>query len=145
MEELGIPASLLHPTYTATQVQAYYDRINLPPKHRHEPGSASKEAAQSATEGLPFLTALMQHHLCAIPWDNLDMHYSCDHNIHLEPEGLFQKMVVRHRGGYCMENNILFGTILRTLGFTFYSTGARVNTQFTPKEGEPPRTSYRGW
>lgn len=32
------------------------------------------------------------------------------------------------RGGYCMENNCFFGTILRSIGFDVYSVGARVKS-----------------
>jgi len=39
------------------------------------------------------------------------------------------------RGGYCMENNRFFATILHSLGFDVYSVGARVHTP----------NGYNGW
>jgi arylamine N-acetyltransferase len=46
----------------------------------------------------------------------------------VHPEELFKKIIGDNngRGGYCMENNCLFGTLLYTLGFHIYSGGARV-------------------
>lgn len=46
--------------------------------------------------------------------------------ISLDKEDLFEKIVTLERGGYCMENNLLFSTVLRTLGFEVVATGARV-------------------
>lgn len=51
--------------------------------------------------------------------------------IDIEPEVLFEKIVggaggKGRRGGYCMENNTFFGTVLRSLGFDVYAVGARV-------------------
>lgn len=39
------------------------------------------------------------------------------------------------RGGYCMENNCFFGTVLRSIGFDVYSAGARVKSP----------SGYGGW
>ncbi|KAK9371572.1 arylamine N-acetyltransferase 1 [Lipomyces chichibuensis] len=105
--------------YSVAQLNQYYERISLPSSHRN------------ATErgGLPFLMVLTKYQMAAIPFENLELHYSPHHNISLDPQHLFHKMVGRgtNRGGYCMENNCLFGTVLRSLGFNVYSVGARVN------------------
>jgi hypothetical protein len=44
-----------------------------------------------------------------------------------------------------MENNMLFLTVLRTLGYNVYPTGARVNTavQFNADSGEGRK--FMGW
>jgi len=76
---------------------------------------------------LKFLTQLQQHQLCTVPFENLSLHYSSHHTISIDAEYLYSKIVGNGRGGYCMENNCFFGTVLRTLGFTVYSAGARVN------------------
>lgn len=47
--------------------------------------------------------------------------------ISLEPDDLYEKIVVKKRGGYCMEVNCFFGIVLRSLGFEVYSSGGRVS------------------
>ena len=71
----------------------------------------------------------MKYHLAAIPFENLELHYFPTKTLSLEPQHLFQKIVLRGdgRGGRCKEVNCLLGTVLRSLGFDVYSTGARVN------------------
>jgi len=54
----------------------------------------------------------------------------------LHPEALFHKVVNTSRGGYYMEVNTLFATVLRTLGFTLISVGGRVRG---------PKGGYKGW
>ena len=46
----------------------------------------------------------------------------------MDADELYEKLVERKRGrgGYCMENNYFFGTVLRSLGFGVYSAGAKV-------------------
>lgn len=66
--------------------------------------------------------------MARVPFENLALHYSTYHSLILEVDFLFDKMVTRGKGGYCMENNRFFATILRTLGYTVLSGGARVST-----------------
>jgi arylamine N-acetyltransferase len=56
------------------------------------------------------------------------LHYSKERHISLDKEDLFRKIVgsKNGRGGYCMENNTLFGIVLKALGFEVVATGARV-------------------
>lgn len=65
--------------------------------------------------------------MARVPFENLALHYSTHHNVILDLDFLFEKMVTRGMGGYCMENNRFFATILRTLGYTVLSGGARVS------------------
>ncbi len=64
---------------------------------------------------LALLSALTQAHTQSIPFENLDVLLGLP--ISLEPEALFQKLVVDRRGGYCFEQNGLFLEVLRELGF----------------------------
>ncbi|KAK5019450.1 N-hydroxyarylamine O-acetyltransferase [Cryomyces antarcticus] len=130
------------PTYTAEQMTKYYDCISLPSKYRHELGSKSREAA-TGKDALSFLAALQRYQLASVPFENLELHYSPHHIINIEPEYLFHKIVERGtgRGGYCMENNCLFGTVLRSLGFDVYSAGARVSGSMQPQA----ELKYTGW
>lgn len=54
---------------------------------------------------------------------------------------LFHEIVERNsgRGGYCMENTAIFGTILASLGYDITTTGARGN------EAVQPRAAGKNW
>lgn len=116
------------PTYTADQLKQYFTYIDLPTPFHHTADSVQKLDAQ---ELLKFVATLIRHQLCKIPFENLDLHYSPVKGISLNHVFLFGKVVTRNagRGGYCMQNNSFFGTILRSLGFSVMSTGARVSKQ----------------
>ncbi|KAI8679201.1 hypothetical protein NCS57_00197300 [Fusarium keratoplasticum] len=92
------------PKYSPKQLAEYLDRIQLP-------------ASQHASDPLEFLTQLVQRQLVTVPFETLSLHYSTDKNVSLDPEHLHQKIVHKRRGGYCLENNSFFGTVLRSLGF----------------------------
>lgn len=111
------------PTYTKDQVTAYFDRIKLPQKHRKY-----DITSLNAEETLEYLTVLQRHQLVEVPFENLTLHYSHHRQISTHPELLFEKIVGDNngRGGYCMENNCFFGTVLYSLRFDIYSAGARV-------------------
>jgi len=108
------------------------------------------------------LSALIRHHLYDIPFENLDLHYSLSKHVCLDPDYIFDKVVgsgrifdkvvgsghgQRGRGGWCFEHNLLFATVLRTLGYDVMSTGARVNEAVQPMSGEVgwKGPKYSGW
>jgi arylamine N-acetyltransferase len=102
--------------YTDSQVYHYLERINfVVPQPRSFPPAT-----------LDTLRRLIAGHLHAIPFENLSLHYSTDRTIPLDAEFLFDKFVNRRHGGYCMEQNRAFSTLLRSLGFQLYTIGARV-------------------
>ena len=133
-------------TYTKEQVYQIYDRINLPKPHRHEPGEESKTIARG-DDGLKLLSALQRHHIAKVPFENLELHYSPTKVINTDAELLFQKIVTQNtgRGGYCMENNLFFGTLLRSLGFSVMSTGGRVNTAVAPNGAVGSEERFTGF
>lgn len=100
-------------TYTSGQVDAYLNHIGFP-RNKHP-----KDALQ-------LLTGLQKRHIGRVPFDSIALHYSPHRLLSLDPEDLFEKIVTRSRGGYCMEVNTLFATVLRSLGFDVYSAGGRV-------------------
>ncbi|KAF2271585.1 arylamine N-acetyltransferase 1 [Westerdykella ornata] len=110
-------------TYTREQIEAYFNRIKLPEQHRKY-----DIAGLTNEEALEYLSLLQRYQLAYVPFENLTLHYSFHRQISIHPEDLFKKIVGDNngRGGYCMENNTLFGTVLHTLGFTIFSVGARV-------------------
>ena len=81
-------------------IDTYLQRINY--NGSHEPTAETLRQLQMA-------------HLLAVPFENLSIHNG--EPIVLEDEALFQKIVVRKRGGFCYEDNGLFGALLHGLGF----------------------------
>lgn len=112
------------PMYTETQLGRYLDHIGYP-RSVHSHGE----------DALGFLAELQKLNLARVPFEDVSLHYSKHRLLSLDPEDLFEKVVTNSRGGYCMELNAFFGTVLRSLGFTVTSVGARVNGP----EG------YNGW
>jgi len=157
------PTSL--PTYDHGQLGAYFDHIRLPPSHRI---FDLKFQSLDSISTLRYLALLQKLTLVSVPFENLSLHYDESHNVDIDPQVLWEKMVGRGlaeqatderkghvviaedgreskevsgtdnsdtrrkwqagRGGYCMENNCFFGTILRSIGFDVYSAGARVKS-----------------
>ncbi|MCA9567143.1 MAG: arylamine N-acetyltransferase [Myxococcales bacterium] len=58
----------------------------------------------------------MLHHACAVPFENLDV--LAGRGVSLEPDTVYDKLVVRRRGGYCFEHATLLAEMLGRLGFT---------------------------
>lgn len=76
--------------------------------------------ARLGLEGLPeptteTLEKLQRAHLYSVPYENLDI--LAGRPIVLDKQALYEKIVVRRRGGYCFELNELFGHLLRALGY----------------------------
>lgn len=70
------------------------------------------------------LRVLHKHHLGHIPFENLDV--ISGRRLQLEPDQLWEKIVVSRRGGICYELNGLFLHLLRLLGFQAAYLAARV-------------------
>ncbi|MFA6313534.1 MAG: arylamine N-acetyltransferase [Sterolibacterium sp.] len=73
---------------------------------------------------LPVLQALHLAHATHIPFENLDI--LLDRPIRLDLPSLQAKLVNAGRGGYCFEQNTLFCSVLRQLGFSVSPLAARV-------------------
>jgi len=106
----------------AMNLAAYFQRIGY--RGRYQPD-------------LALLSALTAAHTQSIPFENLDV--LLGRPIALEPDALFQKLVVERRGGYCFEQNGLFLAVLTELGFQVAPISARVRLQ-RPRDFTPPRT-----
>lgn len=111
-------------TYSDEQIINYLSFISFP---------ASKHVKISSDtsnhDALEFLTTLQKHHLAKVPFENLDLHYSKHRIVSIDKDDMYEKIVTlnRGRGGYCMQVNLFFATILKSLGFELISTGARVH------------------
>jgi N-hydroxyarylamine O-acetyltransferase len=82
------------------QVSRYLERIASP---------------RPAAPELDALKDLVRAHLVAVPFENLDIIWK--RPIRYELEALFDKIVGRHRGGWCYELNLLFHHLLASLGY----------------------------
>lgn len=131
-------------SYSLEQLHRYYDRVGLPQVYRQ-----SSVAQKDEQVSLQFLKLLQRYQLAAVPFENLNLHYSAHRTISIDYEQVFDKIVDNksHRGGYCMENSTLFGTLLRTLGYNVTTVGGRVNEAVQPmaasKSWKGP--TYDGW
>ncbi|KAI9806049.1 MAG: N-terminal acetyltransferase [Piccolia ochrophora] len=123
------------PTYTPTQLDRYFNHIAF------DRPRISPDDAKSA-KGLEYLTALQKRHMFKVPFENLSLHYSKHRFLSIDPEDLYAKVVERGHGGYCMENNCFFETVLRSLGFQLYSAGARVSSAVS---GGNQDQGFDGW
>jgi len=103
-------------------LQAYLARIGL------------KEAPPPTAEGL---AELQRAHRLAIPFENLDV--ILGRGIAIDSESVFAKLVTAKRGGYCFEQNRLFGDALDALGFVARPLLARV---WLGTAGPPPGRTH---
>jgi N-hydroxyarylamine O-acetyltransferase len=70
------------------------------------------------------LVGLQHAHMLNVPFENLDIHLK--RPIHLEETALWDKIVIRKRGGFCYELNGLFARLLQEIGFNVTYLNARV-------------------
>jgi N-hydroxyarylamine O-acetyltransferase len=73
------------------------------------------------------LRALHRQHLFTVPFENLDIPLGT--RICLDLDGLYKKIVLGRRGGFCYELNGLFCELLRELGFRVQMLSARVRRE----------------
>jgi len=84
------------------------------------------------------LTVLIRKHLETVPFENLDC-WPDGKPLSNDPEVLFEKVVVRRRGGICFELNGLLYELLAALGYTCYSVAVRL-----PRPGRPAAIVHQG-
>ena len=80
--------------------------------------SASVEPDAETLRGLQFA------HLLTVPFENLDI--GLKRPIQLSEEALWDKIILRKRGGFCYELNSLFAWLLTQIGFDVTYLNARV-------------------
>ncbi|MFG2139068.1 arylamine N-acetyltransferase [Streptomyces sp. NPDC048650] len=73
---------------------------------------------------LDALRLLHARHSASIGFENVDV--VLGRSIHLDLESLQTKMIDRHRGGYCYEQNLLYAAALDRFGFRVRGLGARI-------------------
>ena len=103
-------------------IKKYFERIGF---------TGTPEASLDVLQELHLL------HPMAIPFENISSFTGAP--VRLEPEAVFEKLVEQGRGGYCFEQNLLFATVLREIGFDVSSHAARVVWRGSDKR-QAPRT-----
>jgi N-hydroxyarylamine O-acetyltransferase len=78
-----------------------------------------------AAPDLETLNRLILAHQMTVPFENLSV-YDADADVTLDTAALYDKIVVRRRGGYCFELNALFMSLLKSLGYDCYPVMVRV-------------------
>uniref|UniRef100_A0A8D0DM67 arylamine N-acetyltransferase n=1 Tax=Salvator merianae TaxID=96440 RepID=A0A8D0DM67_SALMN len=73
---------------------------------------------------LETLSSIFQYHIRAVPFENLSIH--CGETITLDLSEVYNKIVRKRRGGWCMENNQLLSWVLKSLGYNTTILGAYV-------------------
>jgi N-hydroxyarylamine O-acetyltransferase len=76
---------------------------------------------------LPVLEALLSAHVCSIPFENLDVQLGCP--LTTDIDAAYDKIVLNDRGGWCYEQNGLFGWALAQVGFDVTRLSASVMRQ----------------
>lgn len=71
------------------------------------------------------LRGLQAAHLCAVPFENLDI-VPLHRPLRLDEQALWDKIVIRRRGGFCYELNGIYAWLLRRTGFQVTYLAARV-------------------
>ena len=99
---------------------AYLDRIRFALRS----GIHARDTFDRLQPSAQLLRDLHEAHLQSVPFENLSIHYH--QPIVLETQALYQKIVSRHRGGFCYELNGLFAWLLARLGYQVTLLSARV-------------------
>lgn len=107
---------------TQAQLASIFERIKYP-ESRH------------ASDLLQLLSELQKYFLAHIPFETLALHYSVDKHVSLEISDIYDKVVVRKRGGYCHELNTLMSAVLQAMGFSIFTVVCR----FWNPRVEPPQ------
>lgn len=92
-------------------LDAYLDRIGHP-------------RVRPSVDGTDALRSLHEAHVRAIPFENVDVMLGTHPGLGLDV--IDDKLVRRHRGGYCYEHALLFAAILEQLGYPVQRRIARV-------------------
>lgn len=98
-------------------VERYLNRIGIPKEN----------------PSLAYLRKLHKAHLMCIPFENLDLHYGT--KVILDYKKIFDKIILRKRGGYWYELNGLFYHLLYHLGFNCHVASAQIKNDKSQRFG----------
>ncbi|KAF3195737.1 N-terminal acetyltransferase [Orbilia oligospora] len=118
-------------TFSQAQVREYLEFLQF----------TKDEIEEIQKPTLENLAILVIRHLATAPFSSVDIHYSKDHTITIAIDAIFDKVVKRKRGGYCMELNNLFSCLLATLGFNTWLCPSRATSNHG---GDVKNRAYHG-
>ncbi|XP_006859968.1 PREDICTED: arylamine N-acetyltransferase 1-like [Chrysochloris asiatica] len=98
-------------------IEAYFERIGYTDSRRKL--------------DLETLTDILQHQIQAIPFENLNIH--CGDAMEFGLETIFDQLVRKKRGGWCLQVNYLLYWVLTTMGFETTMLGGYVYNPPTEK------------
>jgi len=104
------------------KLQTYLDRI---------------EYGGAVEPSLTTLAALQKAHVCSVPFENLDVQLGRPLSVRIEDA--YEKIVANRRGGWCYEQNGLFGWALSKIGFDVTRIAASVMRE---QRGEASTASH---
>ena len=126
----GLAPAPTNAPLSAPELAAYLARIGLAPA----PAAAAAAAPPATTAAA--LRAVVRAHAFAVPFESLDV--TLRTHISHAPRDIFEKLVARRRGGFCLETSLLLRSALQALGFELRLRLARVWMR-TPAEAYAPR------
>lgn len=91
------------------RLQRYFDRIGYRGPCRPD---------------IDVLGALQEAHVCSVPFENLDVQFG--RTLTTDVDAAYEKIVTNGRGGWCYEQNGLYGWALATIGFDVTRVAAAV-------------------
>ncbi|RVD85623.1 uncharacterized protein DFL_003940 [Arthrobotrys flagrans] len=118
-------------TFSQAQVKEYLEFLRF----------TEDEIEEIQKPTLENLGILVIRHLATAPFSSVDIHYSKDHIVTITIDAIFNKVVKRKRGGYCMELNSLFSCLLATLGFNTWLCPSRATRNYG---GDVKNRAYHG-
>ena len=75
---------------------------------------------------IDYLNELIAHYMLKVPFENINVQNKQEINLTLD--GLYDKIISNHRGGYCYEMNTFFRHYLQKKGFVAFNTAATIVT-----------------
>jgi N-hydroxyarylamine O-acetyltransferase len=96
--------------FMSFELDRYFDRIGW------RPGNESHR---------DMLRLIHFHHITSIPFENLDVFNKKP--VRVDPDSVYEKLVLKKRGGYCFEMNCLLYTALERMGFSVKPYSARIS------------------
>jgi arylamine N-acetyltransferase len=95
----------------------------------HELSSLPALQKGIASDPLTTIGILQTQHLAAVPFSTVGFNYEPAKIpiASLDPQDVFEKVVVKKQGGFCLEMNIFFSAVLRSLGVENYLAGGRIS------------------
>ncbi|MCB6993822.1 arylamine N-acetyltransferase [bacterium 210820-DFI.6.37] len=116
-----------------------YKKINGAPMSQEQIKKYLKRIGEKEPEtlDLAYLSRLQAAHMSRVPFENLDI--MDGKALSLDRESLYEKIVIRKRGGVCSELNTLYNWLLESLGFDVVSYNSRVTGAAAPIQSRSHR------